>query len=101
VTFYTTRGDIIERAIQGGHIWDILGNGTPRAREALFEALIHKVTIQADDSVTPVFELPHRRQRRRADPRRTSLHSNDANQAVRVLPRMVGDTGIEPVTSSV
>jgi hypothetical protein len=68
----------------------------------MFEALIHDITITADDTVRPAFRLP--------------LAGNDeglalngpaptatepTNQTVRALPTMVGDTGIEPVTSSV
>jgi len=64
----------------------------------MLEALIQEITIGSNDSVKPVFKLP--------------LAGNSAglaldgpaltsDNAVRALPRVVGDTGIEPVTSSV
>jgi hypothetical protein len=68
----------------------------------MFEALIHEITIAADDTVRPVFKLPLA-----GDDVGLALNgpapttADPANQTVRALPTMVGDTGIEPVTSSV
>jgi hypothetical protein len=62
------------------------------------EALIQKIMIVVEDTDRPIFKLPI------ADndegpaldgPARTN------QRAVRALPTAVGDTGIEPVTSSV
>ena len=75
-----------------------MNEGTPNARKAMFEALIHEIQIAADDTVKPTFKIP--------------LTNNDeglalngpaptTNQTVRVPTTAVGDTGIEPVTSSV
>lgn len=36
----------------------ILTEETHNARKALFEALVHEITITADDTVRPVFKLP-------------------------------------------
>ena len=71
------------------------------ARKALFEASIHKIMIVADDTVRPVFKLPLAGNSEGPTPDGLTLAERDANQTVRALPTMVGDTGIEPVTSSV
>jgi hypothetical protein len=42
-------------------IRDILTNGNPIAK-ALFEALIEKMEINSDGSLTPIFKLPMKRQ---------------------------------------
>jgi site-specific DNA recombinase len=74
----------------------VLTEGAPNARKAMFEALIHEITITADDAVRPTFKLP-------LDGNDEGLAlqgpapTNDApNQAVRALPTMVGRTGFEP-----
>jgi site-specific DNA recombinase len=78
------------------HIRDVLAEGSPDAKKALCEALIDKIFVTADDTVRPVFKLP--------------LASDDEGLApggpalpepVLKLPTLVGDTGFEPVTSSV
>ena len=79
-------------------IRQILTNGAPAARKAMFEALIHEITIGSDDSVKPVFRLPLAGNGEGLTLDGPALTSDNA---VRALPRMVGDTGIEPVTSSV
>src|SRR5439155_16555490 len=40
------------------HIHAVLAHGTPNARKAMFEALIHEIIIVADDTVRPTFKLP-------------------------------------------
>jgi site-specific DNA recombinase len=40
------------------YIRDVLAHGTPNARKAMCEALIHEITIVADDTVRPTFKLP-------------------------------------------
>jgi site-specific DNA recombinase len=83
-------------------IRQILTDGAPQARKALFEALIHEITVIADDTVRPVFKLPLTSEDERlAQNGPASTATDTADQAVRALPTMVGDTGIEPVTSSV
>jgi hypothetical protein len=64
----------------------------------MFEALIHEVTITADDTVKPIFKLPIAGNEEGLALDGPALTSQDA---VRALPTVVGDTGIEPVTSSV
>ncbi len=70
-------------------------------RKSLFEALIQEVTIIADDAVRPVFKLPLAGNGEGPAPEGLTLTDCDPNQMVRALPSVVGDTGIEPVTSSV
>jgi site-specific DNA recombinase len=80
----------------------ILTDGTPTVRKAMFEALIHEITITADDIVRPAFRLPlagNDEGLALSGPARTA--TEPTNRTVRALPTMVGDTGIEPVTSSV
>jgi hypothetical protein len=70
-------------------IREVLSQDTPRVRKALYEALIHEITIVADDTVRPTFKLP--------------LSSDndegpvlDGPAPVRALTTSVGRTGIEP-----
>lgn len=67
----------------------------------MFEALILEITIAADDTVRPVFKLPLAGDDEGLalnGPAPTAVES--ANQTVRALPTMVGDSGFEPVTPS-
>jgi site-specific DNA recombinase len=80
-------------------IREIITSGVPNARKAMCEAPIQEIAIIADDTIRPIFKIP--------------IASNDeglaldgpapsgTEHAVRALPTMVGDTGFEPVTSSV
>jgi len=80
-------------------IREIIASGVPNARKAMCEAMIKEIVIITEDAVRPIFKLP--------------LAGNDeglaldgpalsgSERAVRALPTLVGDTGIEPVTSSV
>jgi site-specific DNA recombinase len=55
--------------------------------------------IIADDNVRPIFKLPIA-----GNDEGLALNGpalSDSEHAVRALPTMVGDTGIEPVTPSV
>ncbi len=79
----------------------ILTDGTPNARKAMFEALIHEITITADDTVRPRFKLPLAGNDEGLALQGPALTTDAPNQTVRALPTMVGDTGFEPVTSSV
>jgi hypothetical protein len=80
----------------------ILANGAAHTRKAMFEALIHEITLVTDDTVRPVFKLPlTSKDERLALNGPAPTTADTANQAVRALTTMVGDTGIEPVTSSV
>jgi hypothetical protein len=85
-------------------IREILTQGTPQARKALFEALIQEIQIHSDDTLTPIFRLPlagHDEGLALNGPAHDQTERTGSADAVRALPTMVGDTGIEPVTSSV
>ncbi|MFD0747460.1 recombinase family protein [Phytohabitans flavus] len=90
-----TPGDLTKISTR---IRQILTDGTPATRKAMFEALIHEVTITADDTVKPIFKLPLAGNEEGLALNGPAPTSQDA---VRTLPTVVGDTGIEPVTSSV
>jgi site-specific DNA recombinase len=78
---------------------EILATGATNARKAMCEAMIKEIQIIADDTVRPIFKLPIA-----SDDEGLALDGpalSDSEHAVRALPTMVGDTGIEPVTSSV
>ena len=82
-------------------IRQVLAHEAHTTRKALFEALIQEITITADDTVRPVFKLPLVGYDEGPDSQGPARTECDANQMVRALPTMVGDTGIEPVTSPV
>jgi site-specific DNA recombinase len=88
------------------HIADIIHTGNPAQRKALIEALVAEVKITGPHTIIPVFRIPQ--------PPATNTTITDNTKAVAARPaatasaRMVrtmvepvGDTGIEPVTSSV
>ena len=77
----------------------ILTNGVPNARKAMCEAMIKEIVIIADDAVRPIFKLPIAGNDEGLALAGPAL--SDSEHAVRALTTMVGDTGIEPVTSSV
>jgi site-specific DNA recombinase len=80
-------------------IREILVSGAPNARKAMCESMIKEIVIIADDTVRPIFKLPIA-----GNDEGLALDGpalSDSERAVRALPTMVGDTGIEPVTSSV
>jgi site-specific DNA recombinase len=77
-------------------IRQVLAHEAHTTRKALFEALIHEITITADDTVRPVFKLPLVGYDEGPDPQGPALTECDANQMVRALPTMVGLPGIEP-----
>ena len=79
-------------------IRQILTDAAPAARKAMFEALVQEITIASDDLVKPIFKLPLSGSEEGLALDGPALTSDNA---VRALPRMVGDTGIEPVTSPV
>jgi site-specific DNA recombinase len=83
------------------HIRQINTEGSPNARKAMFEALIHEITITADDSVKPTFKLPLTGNDEGLALEGPALADDHTNPTVRALTTEVGDTGIEPVTSSV
>ncbi|MFJ8583010.1 recombinase family protein [Micromonospora sp. NPDC093277] len=82
-------------------IRDVLNHGNHIARKALFEALIHEIVVNSDDSLTPIFRIPVLRDGQGPDLEGPALDQIQTADAVRALLPMVGDTGIEPVTSSV
>jgi hypothetical protein len=80
-------------------IREILTSGVPNARKAMCEAMIKEIVIIADDTVRPIFKLPVA-----GNDEGLALDGpalSDSEHVIRALPTMVGDTGIEPVTSSV
>jgi site-specific DNA recombinase len=61
--------------------------------------MIKEIVIIADDTVRPIFKLPIA-----GNDEGLALDGpalSDSERAVRALPNMVGDTGFEPVTSTV
>jgi site-specific DNA recombinase len=63
------------------------------------DALIHEITIVADDTVRPAFKLPLTSEDEglaRNGPAPTT--ADTADQTVRALPTMVGTAGFEPAT---
>ena len=82
-------------------IREIFDHGNHIARKALFEALIEEIVINSDDSLTPIFKIPVFRDGQEPDLQGPALDQIRTADAVRALLPMVGDTGIEPVTSSV
>src|SRR5262249_1984086 len=79
----------------------VLTEGPPHVRKAMFEALIHEIHVVADDTVRPVFKLPLDGNDEGLALQGPAPTSDTTNQTVRALPTTVGDTGIEPVASSV
>jgi site-specific DNA recombinase len=80
-------------------IREILTSGATNARKAMCEAMIKEVLIMAEDTIRPIFKLPLADNDEGLALDGPAL--SDSEHAVRALPTMVGDTGIEPVTSSV
>jgi site-specific DNA recombinase len=61
--------------------------------------MIKKIVIVADDTARPIFKLPIADNDEGLALNGPALSGSE--HAVRALPTVVGDTGIEPVTSSV
>jgi hypothetical protein len=40
------------------HIHEVLGQGTPQVKKALYAALIEEIKILSDDTLQPVFRIP-------------------------------------------
>jgi site-specific DNA recombinase len=79
-------------------IHDALITGTTNVRKALFEELIEEISVDSNDTLTPIFRLPALT----SDGEEAGETENHRPEpVVRALTTMVGDTGIEPVTSSV
>jgi site-specific DNA recombinase len=88
------------------HIADLLHSGSPAQRKALIEALVAEVKITGPDTIIPVFRIPQPPATNGTTPANTeavtALPAATAPQGmVRTMVEPVGDTGIEPVTSSV
>jgi hypothetical protein len=82
-----TTADLAEIRHQIRHI---LTNGAAPARKAMFEALIHEITIVTEDTVRPVFKLPlTSKDERLALNGPAPTTADTANQAVRALTTMV------------
>ena len=75
------------------------GEGLRRLVEV--EALIHEIIIVADDTVRPTFKLPLAGNDEGLALQGPARPNDQDKRAVRALTTAVGDTGIEPVTSSV
>jgi site-specific DNA recombinase len=87
-------------ALIRSQITEIIRSGGHKAKKALFEALIEDIEIQSDSSVVPRFRIPTATNGERLT-LESAVDQHPADSGVRALPTMVGDTGIEPVTSSV
>src|SRR5262249_54101922 len=83
------------------HIREVIGSGTHTAKKALFEALIDEIKIHSDGRLIPSFRIPLNGISPADEAEQTSDGQKPNGSAVRALPTMVGDTGFEPVTSSV
>jgi site-specific DNA recombinase len=75
------------------HIDDVLERGTPAQRKALIEQLVHEIQIVGPSRIRPIYRIPRRNQ--------DTEPGADDGTTVRTMGNLVGDTGIEPVTSSV
>ena len=67
--------------------------GTPAQRKALIEQLVHEIQIVGPSRIRPIYRIPRRNQ--------DTEPGADDGTTVRTMGNLVGDTGIEPVTSSV
>ena len=85
----------------GAEIRHILMNQAHNARNTLFEAMIHEITITADDTVRPVFNCYSPDTTKGQPLKDRPLPTVTRTRRFAHCPTMVGDTGIEPVTSSV
>ena len=81
------------------HLAEIITSGTANQRKALVEALVARVTITGPDRLVPVFRVPQPEYDDGAAPAQSA--GTTPNTPVRTPTDLVGDTGIEPVTSSV
>ena len=90
-----TPGDLAKIRNQ---IKDILRCGTPNARKALFEGLIHEIEVLSDGSVRPHFRIPLAGEDEGLALQGPAPTDNPRTRPVRALPRPVGRTGLEPVT---
>jgi site-specific DNA recombinase len=80
----------------------IMNDGDHHARKALFEALIEEINIAADNTVKPVYKLPLTTGNDEGPIPEGPAQANYLREhLVRAPTTMVGDTGIEPVTSPV
>ena len=82
-------------------IREVITKGEIKTKKALFEPLIDRIEIHSDDSLTPIFRVPVGSNEKEPDLDGPVPDQSAAEDEVRLLPTMVGDTGFEPVTSSV
>jgi site-specific DNA recombinase len=74
-------------------IYDIITHGTPQTRKALLQALVYEIKVAGRHHIQPYFRVP--------TTNNVSADPLTCEDAVRETTILVGDTGIEPVTSSV
>ena len=72
-----------------------------KSEKALNAALLKEIKILSDDTLQPVFRIPFAMDSKEPAPSGPALTDDLAEPVVRILTTNVGDTGIEPVTSSV
>src|SRR6266542_423987 len=75
----------------------VTNRAVSNARKAMCEAMIKEIVIVADDAVRPIFKLPLAGHDEGLALDGPAL--SGSKRAVRALPTLVGDTGIEPVAS--
>jgi site-specific DNA recombinase len=88
------------------HITDIIRTGNPAQRKALIEALVAEVKITGPHTIIPVFRIPQPPATNTTITKNTEAIATPpattaSKKMVRTMVEPVGDTGIEPVTSSV
>jgi site-specific DNA recombinase len=88
------------------HIADIIRTGSPAQRKSLIEALVAEVKITGPHIIIPVFRIPQPPTTNDTTGENTEAvaappAATASERMVRTMVEPVGDTGIEPVTSSV
>jgi len=68
---------------------EVLTQGSPRAKKALFEALIEEITVQADNRLIPAFRIPIISTTSEQDQPDTDAEPPDDGDPVRALPCLV------------
>ncbi|WP_425426715.1 recombinase family protein [Asanoa hainanensis] len=77
------------------HIAETVREGNAKAKKALFEALIENITVTSASTIVPNFRIPLGATDGMAT-EAPSRDQQDADSAVRALPRLVGSAGLEP-----
>jgi site-specific DNA recombinase len=83
------------------HIAEIIRSGSPPQRKALIETLVAEVTITGPNTIVPTFRIPQPTAATNTALNTAKVTDTRPENLVRTMVEPVGDTGIEPVTSSV